>query len=116
MKPVHHLIELLLTRLEEFHILLLVIQKDQTNCSNISSLLSYSKEFNSLCDKIDQVETMMTHMKSNLEKLEEDINKAEADLGFREASIKVTNLFTPLFVSIKYKIINILPNYFSEEI
>lgn len=101
MKPIHNFVEMLLTRLEEFQILLEVVKRNQTGSANISSLLSCLNEFDKLCDKIDKINALMGHVKSNLDKLEEDIVKAENNLGFGEPSIKVPSLLTPLFVSFK---------------
>lgn len=95
----HEYIEVLLTRLEEFQILLEIVKKNQTSSSNISTILLYSNEFNDLCNKIDKVEALMNHIDYNLDCLEDSIVKAENDLGFKDTSIKVPNLFSPLFVS-----------------
>lgn len=98
MQPVYNLIEQLFVRLEEFQVLLEVAKRNQTSSENISLLLDCRTEFDKLCDRIDKVEELMAHIQNNLEKLEEDVVKNEVDLGFGEASIIVSSIFSPLFV------------------
>lgn len=81
-----------------------MLKRNQTGSDDITSLISCKNEFEQLCYKIDKVEALLDHVKNNLNKLEDDVVKAEADLGFGDASIKVPSLFTPLFVSPKLKI------------
>lgn len=87
-------------RLEEFQILLEVAKRNQTSSDNISLLLTYRTEFDKLCDRIDKVEELMGHIQNNLDKLEEVVVKTEIDLGFGDSSIKVSSIFSPLFVSL----------------
>lgn len=90
----------MLIRLEEAQILLNVLKSNQTYSESVPLLLSHRDEFNVLCDKIDRLEALMEHVQNNLDKLEEDVDKKENELGFGETSIKVPNIFTPLFVCI----------------
>lgn len=71
---------------------------NQMFAGNMASFLSFQNEFDSLCNKIDTLEALMLHVQSNLDELEDKIIKKETELGFGESSLKVTSIFTPLFV------------------
>lgn len=98
LKPIYDFTEQLLVRLEEFQVLLDVVNMNQMFAGNMASFLSFKNEFDSLCNKIDRLEALMLHVQSNLDELEEKIIKKETELGFGESSLKVSSIFTPLFV------------------
>ncbi|KAG5889941.1 hypothetical protein JTB14_018836 [Gonioctena quinquepunctata] len=97
-EPIIGSIDEMLARLEEFQTMISFVVQDRTDYNDIlSSIPNYGSEFGDMCNKIDTLEKMVAHIKSNLDHLESEIEKAENELGCNEATSKVTNIFTPLF-------------------
>ncbi|CAG9818791.1 unnamed protein product [Phaedon cochleariae] len=98
-KSVSGSIEEMLARLEEFQTMLYFVTQDRIDYNDIlTSIPNYGVEFDQICNKIDTLESLISHIQSNLDQLEHEIEKAETELGCTETSaIKVTNIFTPLF-------------------
>lgn len=100
LEPVNKCIDDMFARLEEFQTMMSFVTQDQVESVKVlTSLLDHREEFEDLCIKIDSLECLVSHIKNNLDKLEDDINKAEANLNISEPTAKVANIFTPLFVS-----------------
>ncbi|XP_072392839.1 biogenesis of lysosome-related organelles complex 1 subunit 4 [Diabrotica undecimpunctata] len=91
-------IDEMLTRLEEFQTMMSFVEQDRKDYNDIlTSVPNYKDEFDILCNRIDTVDKLTTHIKSNLDVLENEIEKAESSLGCSEKTAKVTQIFTPLF-------------------
>lgn len=118
LKPVYGFIEQLLLRLEELQVLLDVVKINKTFAGSMTLFLSFKSDFDSLCNKVDRLEALMLHVQSNLDKLEEEIINKETELGFGETSLKVTSIFTPLFVCLveNYKFHLFITYYILEKI
>lgn len=99
----------MLARLEEFETMLSFIEPDVKDSKDIlKSIVDYKPEFEELCQKIDSTEFLIAHIKSNLDTLEAKIEEGEAKMGVDAASKvteKMTNIFTPLFVSIVFVLV-----------
>ncbi|KAJ8924592.1 hypothetical protein NQ315_000742 [Exocentrus adspersus] len=96
--PINEQIENMLARLEEFQTMILFVKQDGTDSRDIlTSIANYSNELNDLFNKIDTMERLVTHIKSNLDKVEDDVEKAEVEFGCNDSKKKVTSIFTPLF-------------------
>nr|CAH7741922.1 unnamed protein product [Callosobruchus chinensis] len=88
----------MLARLEEFQTLLGFMSKDRDQYNSIiTSIPKYQAEFDDLSKRTDMVEALVAHIKDNLDTLESRIEKAEAELNINEPTMKVPNIFTPLF-------------------
>ncbi|XP_023017845.1 biogenesis of lysosome-related organelles complex 1 subunit 4 [Leptinotarsa decemlineata] len=98
LKPITASIDDMLTRLEEFQTMISFVVQDRIDYNDIlTAIPNYKNEFDNMCKKIDTLEKLMAHIKSNLDQLECGIEKAEDELGCSETTMKVTNIFTPLF-------------------
>ncbi|CAG9862184.1 unnamed protein product [Phyllotreta striolata] len=96
--PLNASIEEMLTRLKDIETTMTSLAQDQQDFTDIlTSIPNYRGEFDNLCDKIDTFEKLIGHMKSNLNDLENEMDKAETNLGCAEKTSKVTQIFTPLF-------------------
>ncbi|KAJ8972783.1 hypothetical protein NQ317_009236 [Molorchus minor] len=98
LNPISKSVDDMLARLEEFQTMLTFIKQDEKDSSDIlNSIPNYKNDFDAMCNTIDRLENLMTHIKINLDKLDDDLERAETELGYNEPKKKVTNLFTPLF-------------------
>ncbi|XP_057664678.1 biogenesis of lysosome-related organelles complex 1 subunit 4 isoform X2 [Diorhabda carinulata] len=98
LKPINKSVDDMLARLEEFETMMSFVIQDRKDYNDIlTSVPNYKEEFDILCNKIDSVEKLTKHIKSNLDELEKEIEKAELSLGCTEKTAKVTQIFTPLF-------------------
>ncbi|CAH1115428.1 unnamed protein product [Psylliodes chrysocephalus] len=96
--PLSNSIDEMLTQLEEFEIMMTFLVQDRKDYKDIlTSIPNYKAEFTDLCNKIDTIERLISHIKSNLDELESEVEKAETNLGCTEKTVKVTQIFTPLF-------------------
>ncbi|RZB66616.1 hypothetical protein BDFB_011578 [Asbolus verrucosus] len=101
LEPINKSVEDMLARLEEFQTMICFAKQERVNASNLMSLISNnSGELAALFARINSVENLVEHVKSNLLSLEVSIQKAEEQLGCLDTKTsKVTNIFIPLFVS-----------------
>ncbi|XP_018563279.1 biogenesis of lysosome-related organelles complex 1 subunit 4 [Anoplophora glabripennis] len=98
LQPINKSIEDMLARLEEFQTMVSFVKQDETDSNDIlTSLPNYRNDLEDMFNKIDTMESLVIHMKNNLDKLEDDIEKAETELGCNDPKKKVTSIFTPLF-------------------
>ncbi|XP_030762807.1 biogenesis of lysosome-related organelles complex 1 subunit 4 isoform X2 [Sitophilus oryzae] len=104
LEPINKSIDDMLTRLEEFETMFTFIQPDVKDSSDLlSSMLQYKPEFDQLCEKIDSTEFLVEHIKSNLDALESRIEEGEIKLNAVDTASRVTNMLSPLFMSINEK-------------
>lgn len=90
----------MLARLEEFQTMVSFVKQDGTDSNDIlTSLPDYKTDLEEMFKKIDTMESLVTHMKNNLDKLEDDVEKAEIEFGINDPKKKVASIFSPLFVS-----------------
>ncbi|XP_076272900.1 biogenesis of lysosome-related organelles complex 1 subunit 4 isoform X2 [Rhynchophorus ferrugineus] len=95
--PINKSIEQMLARLEEFETMFAFIQPDIKDSKDLlNSIMEYKSEFDILCEKIDNTELLVAHVKHNLDTLEARIEESEAKLNVTDTASKVTNLLTPL--------------------
>ncbi|KAF7268574.1 hypothetical protein GWI33_018326 [Rhynchophorus ferrugineus] len=95
--PINKSIEQMLARLEEFETMFAFIQPDIKDSKDLlNSIMEYKSEFDILCEKIDNTELLVAHVKHNLDTLEARIEECEAKLNVTDTASKVTNLLTPL--------------------
>ncbi|VEN33962.1 unnamed protein product [Callosobruchus maculatus] len=88
----------MLARLEEFQTILSFMSQDRNYYNSmITSIPKYQGEIDDLCKKIDMVEGLIAHIKDNMDTLESRVEKAETELNINESTMKVPNIFTPLF-------------------
>ncbi|KAJ8969157.1 hypothetical protein NQ314_001898 [Rhamnusium bicolor] len=98
LKPINQSVDDMLTRLEEFQTMVSFVKQDGIDSNDIlTSFLNFKSDMDEMCIKINTIENLITHIKSNLDKLEDDMDKAETEMGCNEHKNKVTNIFTPLF-------------------
>ncbi|XP_060524796.1 biogenesis of lysosome-related organelles complex 1 subunit 4 isoform X2 [Cylas formicarius] len=96
--PLHKTVDDLQARLEEFETMLTFVQADAKESRDVLiKILSYKPEFDELCAKIDTIERLVGHVKTNFAGLETEIEKKEAAMGIADTASKVTGIFTPFF-------------------
>ncbi|CAH1982311.1 unnamed protein product [Acanthoscelides obtectus] len=97
-QPLQTSIDEILARLEEFQTMLSFIAGDRKDYNDIiASIPNYKPRFDDMFKRIDVLEVLVAHMKDNMDTLESNIEKAEAELGINEPAMKVPSIFTPLF-------------------
>ncbi|XP_026468423.1 biogenesis of lysosome-related organelles complex 1 subunit 4-like [Ctenocephalides felis] len=87
----------MLTRLEEFHNLLLMMKN--TSCANIQvvhpQIMQMKEHVTSLSQRIDNLDILVSHLQDNLDALEEKVNEAKTKLNIPGSSIK--SFLKPIF-------------------
>lgn len=93
----------MLTRLEEFETILLVVQQERCNAVGLTGSLTQALdnfgELKELCDRIDALEKLIEHVKTNVDTIERRIEATEEHFGLTDNTSKIKNLLIPLFVS-----------------
>ncbi|XP_055847064.1 biogenesis of lysosome-related organelles complex 1 subunit 4 [Episyrphus balteatus] len=91
-------IEETLTRLDEFETLLtnVKIETNSTMENHVVPLLAFQQNFQTLCERIDNLEKFVDVVNENVNSVERSIDIAEEELGVTDYSLKGL-LFKPLF-------------------
>ncbi|XP_044252497.1 biogenesis of lysosome-related organelles complex 1 subunit 4 [Tribolium madens] len=99
LKPINKSIDDMLARLEEFQTMISFAKQERINATElVSSIQSSNESLNYLFKRIDSVEKLIQEVKSTVDNLETDVEKAEEEVGITESKTrKVANIFTPLF-------------------
>ncbi|KAF5278133.1 hypothetical protein FQR65_LT03649 [Abscondita terminalis] len=101
LSPIHQSIDDMLTRLEEFETLLTIVQQERCNAIGLTGSLTQSIDcfgsLKELCDRIDRLEALIEHIKSNIDAVERKIEAAEEHYGLTDSTSKIKNLLSPLF-------------------
>lgn len=90
-------------RLEEFEAMIALVQQERCNSMGMTGSLSETidgkAELEKLCQRIDTVEQLVEHVKTNLAAIESKVDTAEAQFGATDSTTKLKSFFLPLFVS-----------------
>ncbi|KAK4877501.1 hypothetical protein RN001_010007 [Aquatica leii] len=99
--PIHQSVDDMLTRLEEFETLLTIVQQERCNAVGLTGSLTQSVDcfgdIKELCERIDRLEKLVEHIKSNVDTVERKIETAEEHYGLTDNTSKIKNLLIPLF-------------------
>ncbi|KAK5642988.1 hypothetical protein RI129_009155 [Pyrocoelia pectoralis] len=99
--PILQSVEDMLTRLEEFETLLTLVQQERCNAVGLTGSLTkavgFSGDLKELCDRVDKLENLIEHIKSNIDSVERKIDAAEEQFGLTDNTAKIKNLLIPLF-------------------
>ncbi|KAF2893265.1 hypothetical protein ILUMI_12909 [Ignelater luminosus] len=99
--PIHQSVDDMLTRLEEFETILLIVQQERCNAVGLTGSLTQALdnfgELKELCDRIDALEKLIEHVKANIDTIERRIEAAEEHFGLTDNTSKIKNLLIPLF-------------------
>ncbi|XP_045464757.1 uncharacterized protein LOC123674000 [Harmonia axyridis] len=94
--PLNLLINGMKARLDQCQTVVSISHDNVEESTKALSSLSYCKDqLDDLCSKIDTVEKVVDHIKSNLANLEDEIEKAEQKLGLNNDNL-VVNILNPL--------------------
>ncbi|XP_013392628.1 biogenesis of lysosome-related organelles complex 1 subunit 4 [Lingula anatina] len=97
-------VEDMLTRLDEFCGLVDLIRSDSTLClkTTLPKIQAKSAEMEKMFERIDKLESFVSLVKQNLNATEEQVSKAEDELGSFSSFKKMLNSFSvPSFLSSK---------------
>jgi len=98
--PINNAIDQMITRLEEFESILLLVQQERCESMGLTGHLVDTadcvSDLKDLCLRIDAVENLVAYIKNAVQFLEIKIDAAETEFGIKEAS-KLKNFFKPLF-------------------
>lgn len=97
MEPINETIDQMLVRLEEFQTMVILVQQEK--CNSLAELTESKSELLSLCEKIEALEQLIEHIKSNMYMLEGKIEAAESNLGLKDNTTKIKTFLKPFFVS-----------------
>lgn len=93
----------MLVRLEEFEAMITMVQQERCSAigltGSLTETIDFKEELNKLCRRIDTVESIVGHIKSNLDSLEQKVEVAENHYGIKDNATKLKSFFMPLFVS-----------------
>ncbi|XP_066996589.1 biogenesis of lysosome-related organelles complex 1 subunit 4 isoform X2 [Anabrus simplex] len=95
--PVVETIEDMLTRLEEFESLVDMVQSNGSECLGniVPEILAQKDGLQSLCQRIDSLETFVSRVHHDLDIVETQMDVAESDVGSSEGTLR--NILKPLF-------------------
>ncbi|XP_018335472.1 biogenesis of lysosome-related organelles complex 1 subunit 4 [Agrilus planipennis] len=98
---VNQIVDDMLTRLEEFETLIVLVQQERCNAVGMTGHLSQTTDnfdqIKSLCSKVDLLEKMVQDADMNITALENKVSVAEEHYGLADNSNKLKNLLMPLF-------------------
>lgn len=100
----------MLTRLEEFESMVLLVQQERGNVVGLTGTLPQvvdkKQELNALCSKVDVIESLVINVRETLDSLEDQIQVAEEQFGYVEQN-PLRNFFMPkIFVGAHFLHIN----------
>ncbi|XP_069692569.1 biogenesis of lysosome-related organelles complex 1 subunit 4 isoform X2 [Periplaneta americana] len=87
----------MLTRLEEFETLTEMVRNNELQNTEeyIPDMLAYKEDLQLLCSRVDRLQAFLARVKQDLEKVEYNIDLAEANAGTSDGKLK--NILKPLF-------------------
>ncbi|KAL5292629.1 hypothetical protein ACFFRR_011424 [Megaselia abdita] len=89
-EPLSANVEEMLVRLDEFYSLLKSVKTDNKQIleSDMLSIIEFKSQFQTLCDRIDNLEKFVNVVNDNVNKLEISLDTAEQELGVTDYSLK----------------------------
>ncbi|GJQ68243.1 hypothetical protein Trydic_g16856 [Trypoxylus dichotomus] len=101
LKPVSQSVDEMITRLEEFDTMIMLVQQERCNSIGITGSLTetidYKAELKNLCNRIDALEKIVDHAKNNIDMLENKVEVAEKQFGISDGTSKLKNFLAPIF-------------------
>ncbi|KAL9701375.1 hypothetical protein quinque_004816 [Culex quinquefasciatus] len=90
-QPISTRIDEMLLRLEEFENLLAIVREESAVASqqNIPRIAAFRPEFDSLCERLDQLEKFVAMVSKNLDVVERQVQIAEEELDIPDKTINV---------------------------
>lgn len=102
MQPIEDSIDDMLTRLEEFESMVLLVQQERGNVVGLTGTLMQvvdgKQELDVLCSKVDVIESLVVNVRETLDSLDDQIQFAEEQYGYVEQN-PLNYLIPKLFVS-----------------